>query len=58
MISMKNTMDALREAGLFGKVKVMIGGPPTTEDFAKKIGADFRGKDAYDAVEQARKMIS
>ena len=58
MISMKNTMDALREAGLLGKVKVMIGGPPTTEDFAKKIGADFRGKDAYDAVEQARQMVS
>jgi 5-methyltetrahydrofolate--homocysteine methyltransferase len=58
MISMKNTMDALKEAGLLGKVKVMIGGPPTTEDFARKIGADFRGKDAYDAVEQARKLIS
>jgi len=58
MISMKNTMDALREAGLSGKVKVMIGGPPTTEEFAKKIGADFRGKDAYDAVEQARHIIS
>jgi 5-methyltetrahydrofolate--homocysteine methyltransferase len=57
MISMKNTMDALREAGLSGKVKVMIGGPPTTEEFAKKIGADFRGKDAYDAMEQARRMI-
>ena len=58
MISMKNTMDAVKEAGLLGKVKVMIGGPPTTEDFAKKIGADFRGKDAYDAVEQARQMVS
>ena len=58
MISMKNTMDALREAGLYGKVKVMIGGPPTTDDFAKKIGADFRGKDAYKGVEQARFFIS
>ena len=57
MISMKNTMDALKEAGLLGNVKVMIGGPPTTEDFARKIGADFRGKDAYDAVEQARRMM-
>jgi len=57
MISMKNTMDALREAGLAGTVKVMIGGPPTTEEFAKKIGADFRGKDAYEAVEQARRLI-
>ena len=38
-------------AGFLGKVKVMIGGPPTTEDFEKKIGADFKEKDAYDAVE-------
>ncbi len=54
MISMKNTMDALKASGLFGQVKVMIGGPPTTDEFAKQIGADFRGKDAYDAVTQAR----
>jgi 5-methyltetrahydrofolate--homocysteine methyltransferase len=54
MISMKNTMDALKASGLFGQVKVMIGGPPTTDEFAKQIGADFRGKDAYDAVAQAR----
>lgn len=58
MISMKNTLDAIKEAGLLGKVKIMIGGPPTTEEFAKKIGADFRGKDAYDAVEQARIFMS
>ena len=57
MISMKNTMDALREAGLIGKIKVMIGGPPTTEEYARKIGADFRGKDACEAVEQARRYI-
>lgn len=55
MISMKNTMDALKEAGLMGKIKVMIGGAPITEEFARKIGADFRGKDAYEAVEQARR---
>ena len=58
MISMKNTMDALRQAGLDGKVKVMIGGPPTTDEYAKKIGADFRGNDAYEGVEQARKFIA
>ena len=57
MISMKDTMDALKEAGLIGKIKVMIGGPPTTEEFARKIGADFRGKDACEAVEQARRFI-
>ena len=42
MISMKNTMDALKEAGLMGKIKVMIGGAPITEEFTLKIGADFR----------------
>jgi 5-methyltetrahydrofolate--homocysteine methyltransferase len=57
MISMKNTMDALKEAGLIGKIKVMIGGAPITEEFARKIGADFRGKDAREAVEQARRFI-
>lgn len=57
MISMKNTMDALKEAGLMGKIKVMIGGAPITEEFARKIGADFRGKDAYEAVEQAKHLI-
>ena len=58
MASMENTMDALREAGLYGNVKVMIGGPPTTDDFAKEIGADFRGKDAYEGVEQAKYFVS
>jgi 5-methyltetrahydrofolate--homocysteine methyltransferase len=58
MISMENTMDALREAGLSGKVKVMIGGPPTTDDFAKQIGADFRGRDAYEGVQQAKLFVS
>ena len=57
MISMKDTMDALRESGLYGKVKVMIGGPPTTDDYAKKIGADFRGNDAYEGVKQARELL-
>lgn len=58
MTSMESTMDALRQAGLYRKVKVMIGGPPTTDDYAKKIGADFRGKDAYGGVEQARLFVS
>ena len=36
------------------KVKIMIGGPPTTDAFASAIGADFRGELAYDAVLQAQ----
>jgi len=37
-----------------GNVKIMIGGPPTTDAYAKTIGADFRGELAYDAVLQAQ----
>jgi 5-methyltetrahydrofolate--homocysteine methyltransferase len=55
MDSMAGTAKALAGAGLQGKVKVMIGGPPTTEEFARKIGADFRGKDAYEALLQANR---
>jgi 5-methyltetrahydrofolate--homocysteine methyltransferase len=58
MISMQNTMDALKEAGLLGKIKVMIGGPPTTDEFARRIGADFRGENACEAVEQARRFVA
>jgi 5-methyltetrahydrofolate--homocysteine methyltransferase len=57
MTSMKDTMDALKEAGLMGKIKVLIGGAPVTEEFARKIGADFRGRDAYEAVEQAKLFL-
>lgn len=56
MMSMRETIGALREAGLYGRIKVMIGGPPTTDVFAQEIGADFRGKDAYEGVEQAKRF--
>ena len=36
------------------RVKIMIGGPPTTNAHAKEIGADFRGEVAYDAVLKAQ----
>lgn len=55
MDSMARAIKTLADAGLQGKVKVMIGGPPTTEEFARKIGADFRGKDAYEALLQANR---
>ncbi len=54
MMSAKDTVEALRAAGLYGQVRIMIGGPPTSEAYARQIGADFWGKDAYDAVQQAR----
>jgi 5-methyltetrahydrofolate--homocysteine methyltransferase len=52
---MRITVDALKEAGLRDKVKIMIGGAPMDDDAAKYIGADAFGADASAAVKLAKK---
>ncbi|MFQ6081513.1 MAG: B12-binding domain-containing protein, partial [Candidatus Bathyarchaeia archaeon] len=47
---MKAVIDELKRAGLRDKVKVIIGGRPVTEEFARAIGADAYGKDAFEAI--------
>lgn len=54
----KKLEDLLKEKGLKGKVKTMIGGAPVTERFAKRIGADAYGEDAAEAVEKALALLS
>lgn len=56
MPSMSNTVKALQEAGLRDQVKVMIGGAPVTDGFAKQIGADGYSADASSAVRLARAL--
>jgi 5-methyltetrahydrofolate--homocysteine methyltransferase len=51
------TIAALKEEGLRDKVKVMVGGVSVTQPYADKIGADAYGKDAVDAVAEARKLV-
>ena len=58
MGSMKNTLEALDAAGKRPKVKVMVGGAPVTEDFARQIGADGYAPDASRAVALAKSLIS
>jgi len=53
--SMKQTIDALKAAGLRDKVKVMIGGGQITEEVRKYTGADAYGKDAMAGVSLAKK---
>jgi corrinoid protein of di/trimethylamine methyltransferase len=55
---MKKTIDALGEAGLRHKVKVIIGGAPVTRSFAAEIGADGYGENASSAVSIARSLMS
>lgn len=56
MPMMKSTIDALVDAGLREKVKVMVGGAPVTKDYADNIGADGYASDAGSAVQLARSL--
>lgn len=57
MTNMKATVTALEQAGLKGKIKVMIGGAPVTEGYATQIGADGYAEDASKAVALAKQLI-
>ena len=58
MPGMKTTVDAIDQAGLKGKVKVMIGGAPVTQRFADEIGADGFSDNASGAVRIARQLLA
>jgi methanogenic corrinoid protein MtbC1 len=55
--SMKQTVEAIKDAGLRDKVKIMIGGGTTDEQVKTYAGADAYGKDAVAAVTLAKKFI-
>ena len=57
MPSMKTTIDALKQAGVRGKVKVLIGGAPITQKYADEIGADGYSESAAGAVNAAKKVL-
>jgi len=57
MVQMKATVEALEEAGLRESVKIMIGGAPLTDAYAKQIGADAYAPDAASAVDIARQLV-
>ena len=57
MPSMKTTIDALKSAGVRDQVRVLVGGAPVTEQWAKEIGADGYGSNAAAAVPLARSVL-
>jgi 5-methyltetrahydrofolate--homocysteine methyltransferase len=57
MSNMKLVLAALKEAGVREQVKVMIGGAPVTDSFAKEIGADGYAPDASRAVTLAKSLM-
>ena len=56
MPSMKTTIDALKQAGVRERVKVLIGGAPITQKYADDIGADGYTESAPAAVALARRV--
>lgn len=58
MNSMKTTVEAIKAAGVRGKVKIMIGGAPVTQKYADEIGADGYSTNANSAVALARKLVA
>ena len=55
--TMKDTVDAIREAGLRDNVKIMIGGGQIDEKVREFTGADAYGSDAMEAVKLAQGWI-
>lgn len=58
MPMMKQTIDAVTEAGLREQVKILVGGAPVTDAFAKEIGADAYAPDAGSASKALKKMAA
>ncbi|MBC7255164.1 MAG: corrinoid protein [Chloroflexi bacterium] len=58
MPSMRSTIEALEEAGLRDKVKVIIGGAPVTQKYADEIGADGYGRDAAAAANLVKRLLN
>ena len=57
MPAMKETLEALEEAGIRSNVKVLVGGAPVTQKFAEEIGADGYAENAAEVVDRIKAMI-
>jgi 5-methyltetrahydrofolate--homocysteine methyltransferase len=58
MPAMKDTIAALERAGVRGQVKVIVGGAPITDAYAREIGADGYAADASRAVTLAQSLLA
>jgi len=57
MNNMKAVIDAAEEAGIKDSVKIVIGGAPVTDEYAKQIGADGFAPDASSAVRLVQELV-
>jgi 5-methyltetrahydrofolate--homocysteine methyltransferase len=58
MRSMEHTINALAEAGVRDRVKIIVGGAPVTQSFADQIGADGYASNAASAADLAKSLVN
>lgn len=58
MVGMQEVIEALVKDGIRKKVKVMVGGAPVDEEFARKIGADRYARTSRDAARKAVELVT
>ena len=58
MANMRATLDALEAAGVRRDIKVIVGGAPVTESYARSIGADGYTPDASQVAALARGLLT
>lgn len=54
---MKDVVDLIKKRGLSGQLRVIVGGAPVSEDYARQIGADLYAFDAASAVDRLRAAV-
>jgi Predicted cobalamin binding protein len=57
MAKQRETIEAIKQAGLRDRVKIVVGGAPTTEEWAKEIGADGWAPDAISAIDLVKRLL-
>lgn len=57
LLMQREIIEALEAAGIRGKVKVLVGGAPVTQEWAERIGADGYGADAMEAAGVAKRLL-
>jgi 5-methyltetrahydrofolate--homocysteine methyltransferase len=57
MLQMKAVITELEKQGLRKQLKVMVGGVPTSQEFADEVGADAWGKDALVTMQKALQLV-
>ncbi len=58
MLGMKDIVDAMVKDGIRKEVKVIVGGAPLDEEFARKIGADRYARSSRDASRKALELVN